>query len=270
MARRAWWPASHSACRAALTSSRERPTRTVNFIDAHDGFTLYDLVAYDRKHNQANGWNGNDGTGDNHSWNCGFEGDDGAFDEVIALRRRQIRNAFVLLLTSAGVPMFVAGDEFGRTQGGNNNAYNQDNEVSWVDWSLLEPWADVTRFVTEMIALRRRAGVFGRVEPWAGDVTFFGARGALDANPWSRSLGWHLHPAGDTEWAVIANAWWEPLDFTLPGDGWRRVVDTALASPDDIVAAGEEIPVVGSTYSVAARSSVVLTRPARAAIPHAG
>ena len=123
------------------------PTRTVNFIDAHDGFTLYDLVAYDRKHNQANGWNGNDGTDDNHSWNCGFEGDDGAPDEVIALRRRQIRNAFVLLLTSAGLPMFVAGDEFGRTQGGNNNAYNQDNEISWVDWSLLEPWADVTRFV---------------------------------------------------------------------------------------------------------------------------
>jgi glycogen operon protein len=237
------------------------PAHSVNFVDAHDGFTLYDLVSYDRKHNEANGWNGTDGTDDNRSWNCGVEGDDGVTEEVLALRRRQIRNALTILHTSAGVPMFVAGDEFGRTQRGNNNAYNQDNEVSWVDWSRLADWSDLHRFTTELIALRQRAGVFARAEPWGDDVTFFGADGPLDGNDWSRSLGWHLHADGDDEWAVIANAWWEPLDFALPGgDGWRRVVDTSLPSPDDIVPAGSEVLLPGDTYRVGPRSCVVLWR----------
>jgi isoamylase len=236
------------------------PTRSVNFVTAHDGFTLYDLVSYDHKHNDANGWGGADGTDNNRSWNCGVEGDEGVTAEILELRARQMRNAFVLLLTSAGVPMFVAGDEFARTQLGNNNAYNQDNEISWIDWSRLGGWKDLQRFVRELIGMRRRAGVFGRDEPWAGDVTFFGAGGPLDDNGWSRSLGWHLHQAGQQEWAVIANAWWEPLPFTLPGDGWRRVVDTSLPSPDDIVAAGMEVPVPGATYPLGARSCVVLTR----------
>jgi glycogen operon protein len=236
------------------------PARSVNFVTAHDGFTLYDLVSYDRKHNEANGWNGADGTDDNRSWNCGVEGDDGAGAEILALRGQQMRNAFVLLLTSAGVPMFVAGDEFARTQRGNNNAYNQDNEISWVDWSRLDAWKDLHLFVRELVALRRRSPVFGRAEPWADDVTFFGADGPLDTNDWSRSLAWHLHPPGAPEWAVIANAWWEPLTFTLPGDDWRRAVDTSLPSPDDTVAAGSEVPVPGASYPVGPRSCVVLTR----------
>jgi glycogen operon protein len=236
------------------------PGRSVNFVTAHDGFTLYDLVSYDHKHNEANGWNGADGTDDNRSWNCGVEGDAGAGPDVVALRARQMRNAFVVLLMSAGVPMFVAGDEFARTQRGNNNAYNQDNEISWVDWSRLDAWKDLRRFVSELIGVRRRAGVFGRAEPWGDDVSFFGAGGALDVNDWSRSLGWHVHAPGAPEWVVIANAWWEPLGFALPGDGWRRVVDTSLPSPDDIVAAGAEVPVPAATYPVGARSCVVLTR----------
>ena len=125
----------------------DTPTETVNFLTCHDGFTMYDLVAYDRKHNEANGHDNTDGAGDNRSWNCGFEGDDGVPAEVMALRRRQLRNAWCLLAMSHGAPMVAMGDEFGRTQGGNNNAYNQDNATSWVDWSRRDEFADLERFV---------------------------------------------------------------------------------------------------------------------------
>ena len=110
------------------------PMCSLNFLTAHDGFTMYDLVAYDHRHNEANGWDNTDGHHHNRSWNCGWEGDVDVPDEVMVLRRRQLRNAMCLLLLSHGVPMFVAGDEFARTQGGNNNAYNQDNATSWLDW----------------------------------------------------------------------------------------------------------------------------------------
>ena len=126
-------PPSRSECRAAPTCSRRRWT-AVNFLTCHDGFTLYDLVAYDHKRNDANGWGGRDGADHNRSWNCGWEGDDGVPADVARLRRRQLRNAWCLLAMSHGVPMVAMGDEHGRTQGGNNNAYNQDNETSWVDW----------------------------------------------------------------------------------------------------------------------------------------
>jgi glycogen operon protein len=114
-----------------------RPFQSVNFITAHDGFCLYDLVAYDRKHNEANGHGNNDGTSDNRSWNCGWEGDQCVPGEVLTLRRRQVKNFFTLLMLANGTPMFCAGDEFLNTQGGNNNPYNQDNETTWLDWSLL-------------------------------------------------------------------------------------------------------------------------------------
>ncbi|HRE02942.1 MAG TPA: alpha-amylase family glycosyl hydrolase, partial [Ilumatobacteraceae bacterium] len=121
--------------------------RSVNFITAHDGFTLYDLVSYERKHNLANGQGGLDGTDDNRSWNCGWEGDDvpaDLADGVHALRMQQMKNAFVLLLFSAGIPMFVAGDEFAATQGGNNNPYNQDNATTWIDWTRRDRFAELT------------------------------------------------------------------------------------------------------------------------------
>ena len=115
-----------------------RPHQSVNFVTAHDGFCLYDLVAYDRKHNEANGHGNTDGTDDNRSWNCGVEGDAGASDAVLALRRQQAKNFCALLMLANGLPMIVAGDEFLNTQRGNNNPYNQDNEITWLDWARLD------------------------------------------------------------------------------------------------------------------------------------
>src|SRR5262249_48445701 len=138
-----------------------RPHHSINFVTCHDGFTLWDLVSYNRKHNEANGEDNRDGANDNHSWNCGVEGptDD---PEVLGLRRRQAKNLVATLLLSQGVPMLLAGDEFLRTQGGNNNAWCQDNETSWVNWELGVKNADFQRFVREMIALRKRHPVLRR------------------------------------------------------------------------------------------------------------
>jgi glycogen operon protein len=133
-----------------------KPQQSVNFVTAHDGFTLYDVVAYNTKHNEANGHGGSDGTDEHRSWNCGVEGDANASAEVIALRRRQAKNFCALLMLANGTPMFCAGDEFLHTQGGNNNPYNQDNETTWVDWERAVRFADVHRFFREMIAFRKR------------------------------------------------------------------------------------------------------------------
>ena len=149
--------------RPVRVTAAARPYASVNFVTAHDGFTLRDLVSYERKHNEANGEDNRDGTDDNRSWNCGVEGetdDAGRRD----LRRRQVRNLLATLLLSTGVPMLVAGDELGRTQGGNNNAYCQDNEISWVDWSLLgtRPGASLLELTARLIALRRAHPVLRR------------------------------------------------------------------------------------------------------------
>ncbi len=229
------------------------PLHSVNFVTCHDGFTLYDLVAYDRKHNEANGHGNHDGTNDNRSWNCGWEGDDGAPDEVLELRRRQLRNAWCLLALSHGVPMCAMGDELGRTQGGNNNAYNQDNETSWVDWERAAAFADLEGFVGRLLALRARHPILSRPEFWGDEVRWFGAHGGPDPGRESRSLAWQV---GDLY--VMANAWWEPLEFAVQVAGpWRRVVDTGVAPPDDIV---DDDPETGSTYVAAPRSVVVLER----------
>src|SRR5262249_42453887 len=133
---------------------RRGATASVNFITCHDGFTLYDLVSYNQKHNEANGENNRDGSNDNDSWNCGWEGttDNPAINR---LRRRQIRNAVALLLVSQGVPMLLMGDEVGRTQGGNNNAYCHDNGITWLDWGLRQANADLFRFVKHCLAFRK-------------------------------------------------------------------------------------------------------------------
>lgn len=232
----------------------DAPMESVNFLSCHDGFTLYDVFAYDRKHNEPNGQHNADGAGDNRSWNCGWEGDDGVPAEVAALRQRQLRNAWTLLAMSHGVPMVAMGDEFGRTQGGNNNAYNQDNATSWVDWSRGSRFADLERFVGEVLALRQRHAVLSQDAWWGDAVRWFGIDGAADVGPESRSLAWCV---GDLY--VIANAWWEPLTFMVqePGE-WRRVVDTSLSTPDDIVAGG--VLLTGADYSVGPRSVVVLDR----------
>ena len=151
----------------------------MNFITCHDGFTLYDLYSYNVKHNESNGWNNTDGSNDNHSWNCGAEGE--TEDKAVnTLRRRMIRNACAVLMCSRGIPMFLAGDEFGNTQFGNNNPYCHDDEVSWLDWGLLEKNQDIFRFFKSMIHFRKEHPVlaFQCKQGFGGlpDISFHGTR----------------------------------------------------------------------------------------------
>jgi glycogen operon protein len=237
------------------------PYQSVNFVTCHDGFTLYDVVAYDRKHNEANGEGNRDGNDLNFSWNCGWEGDAGAPDEVLALRGRQARNLFCLLMLANGTPMFRAGDEFLQTQGGNNNAYNQDNRTSWIDWTRRNLNRDFFRFAKSMIAFRKAHPSIARSRYWREDVTWHGVGPEPDLRPESHSLAYHLRGSseGDTDLYVMINAWWEDLEFEIQAEGsWLRVVDTSLASPDEIADAGKEMPVGSERYSVRARSVVVL------------
>jgi glycogen operon protein len=226
------------------------PMRSINFFTAHDGFTLYDLVAYDHKHNDANGWHGTDGTDDNRSWNCGWEGDDGVSEQVMVMRRRQLRNAWTLLMLSHGVPMFVAGDEFARTQGGNNNAYNQDNETSWIDWDRRHEWMGLEAFVRRIIAFRSDHPVLFQSEWWADDVEWFGATGGPDLAGHSRSIAWHLPGL-----YVMANMWWEPLEFAVQAAGpWQMAIDTT--TEDGFV---DRYETLTGSVTVGPRAIVVLT-----------
>jgi isoamylase len=237
--------------------------QSVNFVTSHDGFTLYDLVAYNQKHNLANGNNNQDGTDANHSWNCGYEGDKGAPEEVLALRRKQVKNFFCLLMLSNGIPMFRAGDEFLNTQFGNNNPYNQDNETGWLDWSQFQANQDIFRFFKNMIAFRKRHPSLSRSRFWREDITWYGTGEKADLSPGSHSLAFCLHGASqdDDDVYVMINAYWGKLGFQIQegsAQEWVRVVDTALASPADFSDRVE--PLVGLTYPVAPRSVVVLLR----------
>jgi isoamylase len=241
------------------------PYQSVNHVTSHDGFTLYDLVSYNQRHNEANGHGNTDGSADNHSWNCGWEGDEGVPSEVMALRKRQIKNFCALLLLANGTPMFRAGDEFMQTQGGNNNPYNQDNETSWLDWSRLAANPDVFRFFKQMIAFRKQHPSLARSRFWREDVTWHGVGPAPDLSFESRSLAFHLSGAsvGDADLYVMINAWWEPLEFAIQqgrASEWRRVVDTAAEPPDDFREASARVPVDGLRYAVGPRSLVVLLR----------
>lgn len=230
------------------------PSTSLNFITAHDGFTMHDLVSYDRKHNDANGWNGTDGPDENRSWNCGWEGEVGAPESVLALRRRQLRNAWALLLLSHGTPMFVAGDEFGRTQRGNNNPYRLDDETSWVDWDRRDEHEWLESYVARLIEFRAAHPVLTQADWWGDDVEWFGVDGAPDLAAHSRSIAWHL----DGLYAMV-NMWWEPLTFSVlvPGP-WRPVIDTSLERGvlDDSELAGEYV-------AVGPRSIIVLADAAR-------
>jgi glycogen operon protein len=248
-----------------------RPTNSVNFITCHDGFTLADLVSYDGKHNEANGEGNRDGNDDNMSWNCGVEGptDD---PDIRTLRARQMKNFASLLLLSRGVPMLVAGDEIGRTQQGNNNAYCQDNEIGWLDWSLVDTNPDLLSFWQRMIAFRwthrtLRQPTFFTGQPIDGetpDLTWHGTR--LSEPDWSdpdaRTLACTLGGLdGDPDLHVIANMYWAPLDFelpALPGRTWARAIDTSLPAGADITEPGAEPAVDTATYSAPGRSVVVL------------
>ena len=240
-----------------------RPFYSINYIVAHDGFTLYDLVSYNQPRNSANGHNNTDGTMENFSWNCGWEGDDGVPPRVIALRKRQAKNFCCLLLLSNGIPMFTAGDEFLHTQGGNNNPYNQDNETTWLNWNRLRQYADIFRFFKLMIAFRKTHPTVCRSRFWREEIRWRGVGPSTDLSYQSHSLAYYLSGRSqqDVDLYVMINAYTEPLRFTIfdgIGKPWFRVVDTSLASPHDICASGSEVQIFGSKYLVQPRSIVVL------------
>jgi glycogen operon protein len=250
---------------------RREAEQSINFVTCHDGFTINDLVSYDRKHNEDNGEDNRDGANDNFSWNCGTEGPTSDAG-IEALRNRQIKNLFALEMLAVGTPMLLMGDEVRRTQQGNNNAYCQDNELSWFDWRLVERHAGLHRFVKTLNAFRLRRDVLAtgaltldellnraRIE-WHG-VTL----SRPDWSEHSRSLAFTLRTLGARFLLHgILNAYWEPLTFELPPapagsrEAWRRCIDTALESPDDIQPWQSAPSVNQATYEVQPRSVVLL------------
>ena len=251
---------------------QREPEASVNFVTCHDGFTLNDLVSYDEKHNEANGEHDRDGADDNRSWNCGVEGPTDNPD-IDKLRTRQVKNFLTVTMLSIGMPMMLMGDEVQRTQGGNNNAYCQDNETSWFDWTLLEKRADVHRFVTTLNARRvlrdvdhERQRVDLNQMLRQADITWHGVE--LDRPDWRPSSHSIAFTAKATmhrvSFHIILNAYWEPLEFELPTVSvggrvpWRRWIDTFLDSPHDIVDWTEAPPVPGNRYRAEPRSVMVL------------
>jgi isoamylase len=246
--------------------------QSVNFVTCHDGFTLNDVFSYNHKHNEANGEGNRDGTGDNRSWNCGTEGvtDDPAIEQ---LRNRQVKNLLTVTMLSLGLPMMLMGDEVRRTQFGNNNAYCQDNEISWFDWSLTERRADLLRFGRLLIGRRLRRDLGPELHrltlnelirqaphSWHGVQLFH-----PDWGDHSHTLAFSTEVESENlAFYVILNAFWEPLRFELPASGncrqirWCRWIDTFLESPNDIVEWRAAEPVLGPFYLAQPRSVVVL------------
>jgi isoamylase len=277
---------------ARVTGSRDIYTapdyalyRSINYVTAHDGFTLNDLVSYSRKHNEANGENNRDGTDQNHSDNYGHEGP--TSDPAIeAVRLRQIKNAIAILMVSQGTPMLLYGDEVRRTQRGNNNAYCQDNELSWFDWEDVEKHEDLLRFVRRLVQFNRYHAVLNlEVYPADAPAAHEGCNG--ETSPSGEVIEKHIECHGvklnqpdwgyfshsvaltlrggsvdDDDLYIVFNAYWEDLEFELPARSrsspWLRAVDTSLPSPDDVVDPGQEQPVEDATYLAAARSVVIL------------
>jgi isoamylase len=247
------------------------PINSINFVDCHDGFTLNDTVSYNEKHNTANGENNRDGANDNNSWNCGAEGETND-PGIEQLRRQQIKNFAAILMLSQGGHMFVAGDEIRRTQQGNNNAYCQDNEISWFDWDLAEKNKDMFRFFQKMIAFRKRHPILQRSRFFTGetnqrglpDISWHGCQlsGPGWNDPECRVLAFTMGGfEGDADLHVMLNMHWEALGFQIPtvqGRNWYRVVDTSLPSPQDIADVGEAVEITGDNYIVNSRSVVVL------------
>jgi glycogen operon protein len=274
--------------------SGRKPIASINFVTAHDGFTMRDLVSYNEKHNDANGEGGNDGESHNRSWNCGVEGETDD-DDVNALRARQHRNFLATLLLSQGVPMILHGDELGRSQGGNNNVYCQDNEISWVGWDLA-PWQEeLLAFTRRVVALRQEHPVFRRRRFFAGEPPQDGEPADIAwFTPSGTTMGhedWHNHHArsmlvflngeaipepnqrgekvvGDS-FLVAFNGHYEPLTFTLPdevyGEGWLVALDTSDDTAGSVSIFDDATTLIpGLEFQVADRSVVVLRRPRHA------
>jgi isoamylase len=254
-------------------SSGRLPISSINYVTCHDGFTLNDLVSYDEKHNEVNGEDNQDGISDNLSWNCGHEGDTDD-PAILSLRLRQAKNFAAIPMLSQGVPMLQAGDEALRSQSGNNNAYCQDNSLSWFDWTLIEKNKDMLRFVKQMIAFRKRHPCLRRTRFLTGnqsedsrmpDVIWHGLK--LNEPDWSdpdaRVLAFTLAAAEDREedLHVILNMSDEPLFmplYPIEGETWHRAVDTSQDSPKDILEPAQQKPVEQLGYRVNARSVVVM------------
>jgi isoamylase len=255
-----------------LYAHKERePEQSINFVTCHDGFTLNDLVSYNEKHNDANGEHNRDGANDNYSWNCGTEGLSND-PEIEQLRDRQVKNFLAVNLLAIGTPMLLAGDEIRRTQQGNNNAYCQDNEISWFDWSLAERHAGLRRFVKLLLACRLDPGRDtedrgATLAQFLGDTRLQWHGVKLDGPDWSP----HSHTLAATMRGprlgailhLMLNAYWEPLDFELPPappecqGPWRRWVDTSRESPTDICDWHGGWPVTTAHYSVQPRSLAI-------------
>jgi isoamylase len=255
------------------------PTASINFISCHDGFTLYDLFAYNEKHNEANGENNNDGGNDNHSWNCGVEGEtDDAF--INQLRHKQIKNALSILMVSQGVPMILSGDEVGVTKSGNNNTYCHDNELNWLDWGLLDKNADIYYFAQRITRFRRAHPVLRSrthfqhrdyVNSGYPDISFHGTQAwHADFSASSRCLAFMLDGAhaksgtieDDTVY-VAMNSYWDALYYELPslpnGRNWYLAVNTDMPTGEDIYDIGKEPKLDDQgRFLVGGRATVIL------------
>jgi isoamylase len=264
-------------------NDNRNPTASINFITAHDGFTLRDLVSYNERHNEANGEDNKDGSEDNHSWNCGAEGPTGDA-AIIALRNRQKRNFLATLLLSQGVPMLLAGDEAGNTQNGNNNAYCQDNEISWIDWGKADK--DLITFTSQLIAFRKSHPVFARKRWFQGrpvrkrglaDIGWFLPDGSeMEEDHWkdgfAKSLAIFLFGGGlntvdqegkpivDDSFYIIFNAHFEPLEFKLPPDKYGKKWKKVWSTGDPTVENGKEFS-AGETVKVDDRTILLLQTP---------
>jgi isoamylase len=245
--------------------SGKGPDSSLNFVTCHDGFTLNDLVSYKRKHNDENGEFGRDGSDANNSDNCGVEGpsEDAA---VEGMRSRLIKNFLLTLFVSRGVPMLLGGDEFRRTQRGNNNAYCQDNEVSWFDWSLLEKHKEIHRFTRGMIAFRRAHPVLRKEDFYTDtDIKWFAPNGAAPqwADQWQKSFACLIMGQTEPDLFLLFNADTRSVDFYVPalpaGKIWRLAVDTSRVAPDDLFDPGKEPSMQGQvSFRLEPRSSAIL------------
>jgi glycogen operon protein len=268
---------------APTPDSERSPFHSINFVTCHDGFTLNDLVSYNQKHNERNGENNRDGTDDNQSWNCGYEGPvessdlpDDQKNAIDDLRRQQIKNFMVFLFLSQGTPMLLYGDEMRRTAKGNNNTVYQDNELNWINWENAKKYAEIVRFTKLIIAFRKRHKIVRRWRymtpdesetPILRNITWHGVKpNQADFSESSRFMAWVLEAfetqeRGDVPIYVASNAFWEPLTIELPeveDRRWYRVVDTSLPPGEDIVPEEEASFLPEQEYVVRPRSTIVL------------
>ena len=238
---------------------------SVNFLNCHDGFTLWDMYSYNEKHNEANGWNNTDGSNDNRSWNCGAEGETDS-EEVLSLRRKLAKNAVTVLMMSRGTPMFPAGDEFLNTQYGNNNAYCQDNEISWLDWSMLEKNRDHFEYTRHMIRLRKEHDVIRR---FSGTCSLGWPEMRSEGPDESANVlrviyaGRNRENTGDDLVLLAVNVYWEEQEFPVPGlpygMGWQVEADTSGWYLRKGIPEGEKVRVLEERMRIAPRSVLVLT-----------